>query len=165
MSSKNLIDELEFEVESTRKLLERVPAGRLTWKPHEKAMSLGQLAFHVASIPGNYVMFANEGKTKVEVLVEHYVPETKEEIAERWVESMAKAREVLGRATEEWDAESWELIKNGESVFKISRGVMCRLLVMNHWIHHRGELVTYLRALDVTIPSVYGPSADENPFE
>lgn len=164
MSTQHWIDEIEFEVTSTSKLLERVPEGRLTWKPHAKAMSLGQLALHVATIPGNYLQFAAEGKTPLEVLVSHPAPTTKGEILESFAGSIAAAKKILAGVTEEWCTSHWELIKNGASIFAIPRSLMIRLLVLNHWYHHRGELVTYLRTLDVLIPSVYGPSADENPF-
>ena len=164
MRSKDLIDEIDFEVTSTGKLLERVPADRLTWKPHEKAMTLGELAYHVANIPGNYASFAAEGTTDVRVLTDHYIPASKTEIMESFPMSIKTAKHILEQATEEWYATNWELIKDGKSVLVIPRSLMCRLLILNHWIHHRGELVTYLRTLHKLIPSVYGPSADEDPF-
>jgi uncharacterized damage-inducible protein DinB len=164
MSSKHLIAEIDFEMTSTTKLLERVPEEKLTWKPHQKAMTLGQLAFHVASIPGNYLSFADEAKTDLEILTNHYIPGSKKEIMESFSESIATAKQILEKGSDEWFAQNWELIKNGQCIFSIPRLLMCRLLVLNHWYHHRGELVTYLRTLDVLIPSVYGPSADENPF-
>ena len=164
MSSRNLIAEIDFEVTSTKKLLDRIPEEKLTWKPHEKAMSLGQLAFHVANIPGNNLTFADEGETNVEVLANHPIPSSKSEIIDCFTESIVKARRILEKATDEWDAKNWVLMKNGQSIFTAPRSVMCRLLVLNHWYHHRGELVTYLRTLDVLIPSVYGASADEDPF-
>lgn len=159
-----MISEIEFEVISTGKLLERIPADRLSWKPHVKAMTLGQLAFHVANIPGNYLSFADEGRTDVGILTEHYIPDSKAEIMESFPHSIATAKQILERSTDEWDAADWQLMKNGKSIFVIPRSLMCRLLAMNHWYHHRGELVTYLRTLNVLIPSVYGPSADEDPF-
>lgn len=138
MRSKDLIDEIDFEVTSTGKLLER--------------------------IPGNYAVFAEAGKTKVDVLTNHYIPASKTEIMESFPMSIKTAKQILEQATEEWDAANWELVKDGKSVLVIPRSLMCRLLILNHWIHHRGELVTYLRTLHVLIPSVYGPSADEDPF-
>lgn len=164
MDSKNLIKEMEFEITATGKLLELVPEDKLTWKPHERAMSLAELAFHVAVIPGNFLSFADKAKTKAEVFIHHHIPGSKKEINEGFTESIAKARQVLEKATGDWGTTNWELIKDGKSIFSIPRSLMCRLLIFNHWYHHRGELVTYLRALNIPIPSVYGPSADENPF-
>lgn len=122
------------------------------------------LAYHVANIPGNYLTFVEEGKSEVEKLIYDYIPTMNKEISESFPKSMAKAVGILEKATDAWDAKEWHLTKNGENIFTLTRGVFCRLLVLNHWYHHRGELVTYLRALNVLIPSVYGPSADENPF-
>ena len=164
MNSKDFIAEIEFEKCSTGKLLGRIPEDRLTWKPHEKAMSLGELAFHVANIPGNLLSFADEGKTKVEDFIHHHIPVSKTEIIESFPNSIVKAKQVLEKANGNWYTTNWELIKDGKTIFAIQRSKMCRLLVLNHWYHHRGELVTYLRELNVHIPSVYGPSADENPF-
>jgi len=164
MNSKSLIAEIDFEVVSTQKLLERLPEEKLGWRPHEKAMTLGQLAYHVAIIPGNYLEFAYNGKTDLEVIIAHHIPASKSEIIAAFSKSIATARQILEGATDEWDTQNWELIKDGKSIFAIPRSLMCRLMVFNHWYHHRGELVTCLRTLDVLIPSVYGPSADEDPF-
>jgi uncharacterized damage-inducible protein DinB len=165
MITKQLIEEMEFEIISTRKLLQRIPEDKLTWKPHEKAMPLGVLAFHVANIPGNILSFADQGKSKVEDFLYYHIPNSKNEILESFPNSIAKAKQVLERATPAWYDTNWELLKEGKVIFTISRLLMCRLLVFNHWYHHRGQLVTYLRELEVPIPSVYGPSYDENPFD
>ncbi|MFB9845532.1 DinB family protein [Mucilaginibacter ginsenosidivorans] len=164
MNPKDLIAEIEFEATSTRRLLERIPAEKLAWAPHDKAMPLGQLAFHVATIPGNNLSFANDGRTNVEVLTAHHIPASKNEILENFETSLAGALQLLGRISDDWGAQKWDLIKNDHSIFSISRSLFSRLLVLNHFYHHRGELVSYLRILDVPIPSVYGPSADEDPF-
>jgi len=164
MDSKNLIAEMEFEITSTSRLLELVPEDKLTWKPHERAMSLGELAFHVAVIPGNLLSFADEGKTKIEVFLHHHIPSSKKEIVESFPDSIKKARLTLEKATGDWGSTNWELLKDGKSILTMPRSLMCRLLVFNHWYHHRGELVIYLKTLNIPIPSIYGPSADENPF-
>jgi hypothetical protein len=159
MNPKDLIAEIEFETSSTRRLLERIPAEKLAWAPHDKAMP-----FHVATIPGNNLSFADDGKTNVEVLTAHHVPASKSEILENFETSIARALQLLGRVSDDWGTQKWDLIKNGESIFSIPRSLFSRLLVLNHFYHHRGELVSYLRILGVAIPSVYGPSADEDPF-
>ena len=164
MDAKNLISEMEFEAISTGKLLERIPEDKLTWKPHPTAMSLAELAFHVANVPGIFSSFASEGKTKVEVMVYHHIPASKKEILDSFPISIAKAKQVFENATGTWGNTNWELDKKGKIIFTMPRALMSRLLVLNHWYHHRGELVSYLRMLGVPIPSVYGPSADENPF-
>src|SRR5215467_208437 len=117
MDSKNLIEEMEFEMISTSKLLELVPEDKLTWKPHERAMSLAELAFHVAIIPGNFLSFADEGKTKAEVFLHHHIPITRSEIIEGFSKSIAKARQILEKASADWGAKNWELIKDGKSIY------------------------------------------------
>jgi uncharacterized damage-inducible protein DinB len=164
MSSKNLISELEFEKTSTQKLLDRLPEDKLTWKPHPKALTLGQLAFHVATIPGRIATFANNGTTTAEVLTDHPLCDNKETILANFEKSFDQAIYILNNADEAWDAESWSCTLGDQEIINWPRPILLRFLMLNHWYHHRGELVTYLRTLDVLIPSVYGPSADENPF-
>jgi uncharacterized damage-inducible protein DinB len=164
MDTKNLITELEFELISTSKLLHLLPADNLIWQPHPRAMSLGQLAFHVASIPGRYLTFREEGSTTLENLLQHYVPKKREEIQEAFENSNAKAKELLINTDKNWANNSWNLTKNGIVVFNLPYPLFTRLLVFNHLIHHRGQLSSYLRTLGIPIPSIYGPSGDENPF-
>lgn len=102
MDSKNLIREIEFEVISTSKLHELIPKDKLAWKPHERAMALGELAFHVAIIPGNSLSFADRGKTKLDIFLHRHIPGAKEEIIESFPDSITKARKVLEGATGGW---------------------------------------------------------------
>jgi len=155
--------ELEHEWISTAKLLDLVPADKLDWQPHPKAMTLGALAYHVATIPGRYLTFAEEGSTTVDSLLMH-PSKTKEEILAGFKNSTSKAKRLLNSADEDWDNKSWDLTKEGLPVFTLPLPLFIRLLVFNHLIHHRGQLSTYLRTLDIAIPSIYGPSADDNPF-
>jgi len=164
MSSKNLIPELEFEKTATQKLLERLPSDKLSWQPHPKAFTLGQLALHVATIPGRIASFANEGTTTAAVLVDHPLCEDKNYILDCFDKKFNEAVAVLEQADEQWDAQSWSCYLGVKEIINWPRPVLLRFLMLNHWYHHRGELVTYLRSLDVLIPSIYGPSADENPF-
>lgn len=163
-NSKELLAELEHELVSTGKLLDLVPADKLEWQPHPKAMTLGELALHVATISGGVASFADTGTTTVETLVNHPKPQNKAEILSNFQNSITRAKEVLDSSTDEWESKSWNLTKNGDTVFTLPRPLLCRLLMFNHWYHHRGQLTTYLRILDIALPSVYGPSADENPF-
>ena len=164
MTSKNLVPEIEFEKISTLKLLERLPEEKLSWKPHPKAFTLGQLAFHVATIPGRIASFANDGATSVEILVQHPFCEDKKQILASFEQSFATALEILNKADENWDAQNWTCFLGTKQIINWPRPILVRFLMLNHWYHHRGELVAYLRMLNVLIPSVYGPSADENPF-
>ena len=164
MNSQNLMAELEHELVSTTKLLELVPAEKLNWQPHPKAMTLGVLANHVASIPGRYLTFAEEGNTTLEVLAEHKAPKSKSEIIQNFSASTTKAKLLLSKVDEKWLGKSWNLTKNGSVILTLPLSLFTRLLVFNHWFHHRGQLSTYLRTLNVPLPVIYGLSADENPF-
>ena len=157
------VQELEQEAEATRRVLERVPEDKLGWKPHEKSMSLGQLALHVASVPGGVAAIAAE--TSMEV-PEFSRPEAASgaELLSALDGSVSKAKTAL----EGWDnsamGETWTLRAGDRELMSVPRGALIRSLMFNHWYHHRGQLGVYLRLLDVPVPAVYGPSADENPF-
>lgn len=164
MSAKHLIAELEHELVSTAKLLDLVPEDKINWQPHPRAMTLGQLAKHVATIPGRYLTFAEEGNTTLETLISHPSLKSKAEIIESFTASRSKAMELLNNADKTWESKSWNLTKNGAVIFSLPNPLFTRLLVFNHLFHHRGQLSTYLKTLGIPMPSIYGPSADEDPF-
>jgi uncharacterized damage-inducible protein DinB len=159
-----LLAELEQEAGATRRVLERIPQSHLSWKPHPKSMSLGQLALHVATVPGSVAQIAVP-----DVLPEppsFVQPEaaTSAELVPALAESVARARTLLGGLDDAAMGRTWRLMSGGRELMAIPRGPMLRALMLNHWYHHRGQLLVYLRLLDVPVPSVYGPTADENPF-
>ncbi len=164
MTSKNLIAELEFELISTEKLLKLIPPDKLTWQPHHKARSLGELALHLASIPSKYLSFAMDGTTTVETLTNRKMTTTVDEILTTFKVSKDKAFQMLTNDFDKIENKTWNLTKDSAIIFSLPVPFFTRLLVMNHLVHHRGELVMYLRILDIPIPSIYGSSADENPF-
>ena len=156
--------EIDQEGATTRRVLERVPADRLSWKPHQKSMSLGHLALHVAQTPGIISTWAlkdvfefsgpppePEAKSAAQILAAHD-------------ESVKTAKDVLQKLGDEGLLREWEGKAGGNSIMKLPKVALFRAVVLNHWIHHRGQLSVYLRLLDVPVPSIYGPSADENPF-
>lgn len=164
MSAKNLISELEFELISAEKLLSLLPAEKLLWQPHPKARTLGELALHLAGIPARYLQYAKEGTTTVEVLTARKTSATIDEIQSAFQASKKKALQILTEDYEKLEGATWNLVKNSSPILSLPIPMFVRLMVLNHFVHHRGELVIYLRALDIRIPSIYGPSADENPF-
>ncbi|MGH7731835.1 MAG: DinB family protein [Candidatus Eiseniibacteriota bacterium] len=160
-----LIAEMKQEAGATRRVLERVPADRLAWRPHPKSMSLGQLALHVARIPGALANLAKgDGVDASTVNFEAPAPASADELVPTLESSVASACEYLETLDAEAAGAPWRLTAGGREIFNIPRAAMLRTLMLNHWYHHRGQLVVYLRLLDVPVPSVYGPSADENPF-
>jgi uncharacterized damage-inducible protein DinB len=164
-AAQALMAELDQEAAATRRVLERVPADRLTWKPHAKSMTLGQLAGHVASIPGGISQIASLDGLDVETVdFEPAQPGSAAELLPMLEENLARARAFLTGLDEASSMSTWRLKHGEEEIFAIPRIAVLRTLLLNHWYHHRGQLVVYLRILDLPVPAVYGRSADENAF-
>jgi len=159
----SLLAELDQEAGVTRKLLERVPADKLDWRPHPRSMSLGQLAMHIATIPGRITGMAN-----VDVFefagINPPALGTTAEILSALEAGLAEARTILASMDDARLMAVWTARKDGKTMMALPRIAVLRAIMLNHWYHHRGQLTVYLRMLDVPVPSVYGPSADENPF-
>ena len=158
-----LLQELEQEAETTRRVLERVPNDRLAWKPHAKSMSLGQLALHVAMVPGMVATIAAQPEVQAPEFV-HPSAGSAAELVPALNAGVAKAKEVLGGLDDAALGATWRMKRGESEILAIPRGALLRSIMLNHWYHHRGQLSVYLRELDVPLPSIYGPSADENPF-
>jgi uncharacterized damage-inducible protein DinB len=160
-----MLNELRHEAETTRCLLDRVPADKLEWRPHPKSMSLGQLALHVANIPGDLSRLAQFDQfDAANANFEPAPPESKEAVMNAFRKSLSDASEYLAALSPDAAEAPWRLTLRGNEVFSMPRAVMLRNLLLNHWYHHRGQLSVYLRLLGVPIPVIYGRSADENPF-
>ena len=161
--NEGLIAELQHEAVSTRKMLERVPADKFGWKPHEKSMTLGRLASHIAEIPGWTNETINQDVLDfAKMEYEPFEPNSAEELVKFFDDKLASALDTLkNNATDENLMGMWTM-KNGETVYMtMPRIAVMRGFVLSHLIHHRAQLGVYLRLLDVPIPSSYGPSADE----
>jgi uncharacterized damage-inducible protein DinB len=140
-------------------------ADRFDWRPHPKSMSAGQLAQHVASIPGGVARIAQLDGMDVATRPSEYAScESKDALLASLDASVAAAREFLAGLDEARASAIWRLTFGDREIFAIPRLGVMRTMCFNHWYHHRGELVVYLRLLDVAVPVVYGRSADENPF-
>ena len=164
-TSETMLIEFREEAATTKRVLDRVPADRLGWKPHERSMSLGQLALHIATVPGS---IAKITKPEVfDVSTSNFappMPADKEEIEAALAQSVREVEETLQETTEGMAQEDWHLMFGETELARQPRASVRRSLMLNHWYHHRGQLAVYLRMLDVPVPSIYGPSADENPF-
>ena len=155
--------ELQQEAATTRRVLERVPDEHLAWRPHPKSMSLGQLAYHIAVLPRSISRLLQElsaeaprvplpeGTPVAEMiaLLDAAVPFAVEQLA-AWGDDGLRA--------------TWRMTREGKTLMEMPRLAMVRTVMLNHWYHHRGQLTVYLRLLDVALPSVYGPSADDPGF-
>ena len=158
-----LLAELEQESLATRRVLERVPQAHLSWRPHAKSMSLGQLALHVATVPGNVAELASMDSPEPPVFVQQEARNVAE-LVPALIASIAKAKAQLGGSDDAKMASTWRLMSGDRELMAMPRLAFVRAMMLNHWYHHRGQLLVYFRLLDVAVPSVYGPSADENPF-
>ena len=157
-----IIQELEAEARVTERVLARVPEDQLGWKPHTKSMTLGQLAMHVASIPGFIAPATLEDGFEPRASGPRH-PQSQKEIVEAHNAGFAKAREALAQIDDAKAQAMFNLLKDGQVVRSFPRLAVYRNFLINHVAHHRGQLTVYLRLLDVPLPSVYGPSADEGP--
>jgi uncharacterized damage-inducible protein DinB len=159
-----LLAELDQEAATTRRVLERIPQAHLTWKPHPKSMSLGQLALHVAMVPGNVAEIAAMDIVPTPPTFQHPEAATASELLPSLTESVAKAKRALGGFDDAKMGATWRLQRDGKDIMAMPRIAFVRAIMLNHWYHHRGQLLVYLRLLNQPVPSVYGPTADENPF-
>ena len=158
-----LLQELNHEAQATRRVLERVPEDRLGWKPHDRSMSLGQLALHVAVVPGAIAEMSQRSPFPVPQ-GKHSSPTSARQLLETLDQSLDKARQILGGIDDAALANAWRMVDGDREVMTMPVGALLRALMLNHWYHHRGQLCVYLRQVGVPVPSIYGPSADENPF-
>ena len=166
--SKMLLPEFDHEMATTRKVLERIPDDKFSWKPHEKSMSLGGLATHLANIPSwTKTPFAVDELDVAPPGAPPYRLEEKKSRAEVLADfdkNVTEARASIEGATDENWQGKWSLLMTGKTIFTLPRPAVMRGFIMSHSIHHRAQLAVYLRLLDVPVPSIYGPSADEGGF-
>jgi uncharacterized damage-inducible protein DinB len=159
--AQTLLPEFDQEVKNTRKLLECVPDGKFDYKPHEKSMSLGRLASHVAELPTYMTSTLRLERLDLTGKEPRVEPKTRKELLESFDKVAAEARELLAKATDEELAKVWTLTYQGQQIFAMPRSAVLRSMVLSHLIHHRGQLGVYLRLNNVEFPGMYGPSADE----
>jgi uncharacterized damage-inducible protein DinB len=159
-----VIAELEREGDATRRALQRIPEDKLGWRPHPKSMSLGQLALHIASTPAGVARIAAMDSVEAPQFDQRAEARTKAEVLEVHEQSLRAAKEFLRGLSDDRAEATWTMMQAGRTLFSVPRIELIRTIMLRHVYHHRGELCVYLRLLDVPVPAIYGPSADENPF-
>src|ERR1700730_12489920 len=160
-----MLNEFREEAAITKRVLDRVPADKLTWKPHRKSMSVGQLALHIASVPGSLAKISQLDEFDVaQANFDPPAPKNVEQIHAALQESIRAAEECLSGMSEQKAMGNWRLTTNGKQIFNRPRVEAIRAIMLNQWYYHRGQMPVYLRMLDVPVPVIYGRSADENPF-
>jgi uncharacterized damage-inducible protein DinB len=159
----DLLQELEEEAQATRRVLEHVPDDRLDWKPHDKSMTLGQLAMHVANLPGAIAEVSTRD-FDVKTVIPRPSATSTAELLVVLEESLTRARTLLGAMDDAELASPWRMVNGDQELWSVSRGQLLRSVMLNHWYHHRGQLTVYLRQTGALVPAVYGDSADEKPL-
>ncbi len=161
-----LLQELEQEADATRRVLERVPQEHLDWRPHPKSRTLGQLALHIAIVPGAVAALAAAPSPSPapQFTDPDPSPPNAAALVPELERSIARARSILGTMHDETITSTLRLMNGDRELFSVPRIALLRSVMLNHWYHHRGQLTVYLRELNVPVPSIYGPSADESPF-
>jgi uncharacterized damage-inducible protein DinB len=159
--SKVILAELEAEGASTVRMLERVPADKLDWRPHPRSMSIGELATHIARIPSIVVTMLRAGhfdtaQTRPSGAAEHGVP-----AVEGYRRNLDEFRSVIGAMDNEQMMQPFRLTRGDKVIMDIPKAAAVRSIMLNHSYHHRGQLSVYLRLLDIPVPAIYGTSADE----
>jgi uncharacterized damage-inducible protein DinB len=161
---KELLQELEQETHSTRRVLEQIPQDRLGWKPHEKSMTLGQLALHVAGLPGRIAELSTRPSFDVRTQIPRPSPASVAELLAELERSVETAKGILGGMEDAALSIPWRMVDGEREIMAMPRVALLRTVLFNHWYHHRGQLTVYLRMVGARVPAVYGASADENPM-
>lgn len=156
-----LLAEYDHEMGTTRRLLERIPDDKLAWKPHEKSMALGELASHLGNIPNWAGLILNASSFDLAEAPANLEPKTsRADVLALFDDSTKKTRGLMDKSDAEYAA-PWSLKRDGQDMFSMPRIAAFRSFVLNHTIHHRGQLSVYLRLNEIPVPPIYGPTADE----
>jgi uncharacterized damage-inducible protein DinB len=158
-----LLAEFEIQAPITRRFLERLPEDKLTWKPHEKSMTAGQLAYHLAFVPGGVVRFVQNNPAEAPDF-SFPQPANRQEILKTLDDSIAAVQTLLPKFDDAAMRETWRLMTGGREILAQPRSLFLRDVMFSHWYQHRGQFSVYLRLLGIPVPASWGPSADEPPL-
>jgi uncharacterized damage-inducible protein DinB len=159
-----LLAEFEQQAPITRRYIERLPEDKLTWKPHEKSMTAGQLAYHLASVPGAIARVVQQNPAEVPNFPDFPQPHSREECLNTLDESLATVRQLLPEFDDAAMTDIWRLKIAGTEVVAQPRRQFIRDIMLSHWYQHRGQFSVYLRMLGAPVPASWGPSGDEPPL-
>jgi uncharacterized damage-inducible protein DinB len=162
--AESLLAEFETQAPITRRFLERVPEDKLTWKPHDRSLSAGQLAYHLAFVPAAVVRLAQDNPAQAPSSFDHPLPANRQEVLAKFDECIAVVRETLRQFDDEAMNETWRLMSGEQEILAQPRAEFLRDTMLSHWYQHRGQLSVYLRLLNIPVPASWGPSADEPPL-
>lgn len=162
--AQSLLAEFETQAPITRRFLERLTEDKLTWKPHERSMTAGQLAYHLAFVPGGVVHLVQNNPAQVPVEFTFPQPQSCEEILKLFDGTVVTVRELLPGFDDAAMNETWLLVAGDKELAAQPRGQFLRDVMLSHWYQHRGQFAVYLRLLNAPVPASWGPSADEPPL-
>lgn len=162
--AESFLAEFETQAPVTRRFLERLPEDKLTWKPHEKSMTAGQLALHLATVPGGVAQAAQKAEHEAPDFSNYPQPASRDEVLKTLDESIATVRSILSGMDDAAMHATWRLMAGGKEIMATPREQFVRNILLNHWYQHRGQFCVYLRLLGVPVPASWGPSADEAPL-
>ncbi|HEX4037455.1 MAG TPA: DinB family protein [Acidobacteriaceae bacterium] len=160
----SMLAELEAQTPVTRRFLERLPEDKLTWKPHSRSLTAGQLALHLASVPAGILQLVQKNPAEAREAFVFAQPASRDEILRTLEGSMATVRELLPRCDDQAMQETWRLVAGGREIMAVPRGLFLRDVMLSHWYQHRGQFSVYLRLLDIPVSASWGPSGDEPPL-
>ncbi len=163
---QGLLNEFENESALTRRCLERIPEDKFDYKPHEKNLTMVALASHIVDMPewGTQTLDTPEMDIDPETY-KPWIAESTADLLAKWDEHADGLKKRLARSTDEEMMVPWALKMGGQEVFRLPRVAVLRSMIFNHMIHHRAQLTLYFRLLDLSVPAIYGPSADEQPVK
>lgn len=164
MDPQSLITELQREAVTTRRVFDRIPVEQLRWQPHPKSMTMGQLALHIAMLPHGITQLITPEVAELPDVPLHQ-PATLAEVNTALEAGVHQATARIEAWGEQGLLQEWRMVASGATLLRMQRGQMLRNVLLNHTYHHRGQLTVYLRLLDVPLPPVYGPTADELLFD
>ena len=161
--AESMLTEFETQASVTRRFLERLPDDKLGWQPHPKSMSAGQLAYHLAHVPGGVVRFVQNNPAQAPKSFDFPQPASRQEILDKLDESIVIVRETLPQFDDSAMAETWRMVSGEKEILAQPRVTFLRDIMLSHWYQHRGQFCVYLRLLNIAVPASWGPSADELP--
>jgi uncharacterized damage-inducible protein DinB len=162
MTIQDFVQELEQETDATRRTLARVPNDKLGWRPHPRSLTLGELAMHVATLPGALAQVSMTPDFEVGAPIPRPVPANTDELLGALEQSVTDAKAILTGMGDAGLLAPWRMMLEGRELGAMPRGAFLRSVLFNHWYHHRGQLTVYLRQTGAPVPAIYGPSADES---
>ncbi len=162
--AQSMLSEFEKQAPITRRFLERLPEDKLMWQPHEKSMTAGQLAFHLAEVPAGVLRLVRNTPVQMRGKFEFPQPASVREILDKIDESVVTVRELLPSFDDAAMNETWRLVDSDQTLLAQPRKEFIRDVMLSHWYQHRGQFSVYLRILNIPVPASWGPSGDEPPL-